>query len=181
MGIRRAIAAALVTSAAANAGAAISLAATSPYTAVLRAYQTHGSIPPCQFSSPELAAALRGVDAYGQQYFADFGNAVQAALAARAAGACGPGPHPVGGSAAPQAPLPASATSPTDAGVPLVLILLAALSLFIGLALGAAALARRLGWDPPGAASWRHAWAEAAYRLDGRRADLADRRRARRR
>ena len=61
------------------------------YSQVLRTYQAHGSIPPCQFTSAQLSAALKGIDTYGAQYFADFTDAVQAALAERASGGCIPG------------------------------------------------------------------------------------------
>jgi hypothetical protein len=60
------------------------------YSRVLRAYETNGSVPPCQFSSQQLQTALKGIDTYGAQYFADFTTAVQNALAARASGACAP-------------------------------------------------------------------------------------------
>ena len=73
------------------AGAAPSPAhAASPYQQVLAAYEHTGAIAPCTFSSPDLNAALKGVDTYGAQYFADFTQAVNDALAARAAGACSP-------------------------------------------------------------------------------------------
>jgi hypothetical protein len=150
-------------------------ASASPYTDVLHAYQAYGSIPACRFSSAELAAALRGIDTYGQQYFADFSDAVQSALAARAAGACARGVHPtVASGAVPQAGLPASATSGTDAGLPLPIVLLAALTLAFVLVAGARALANSQGWEPAWATAWRHAWAEAAYRMEGGVAELLD-------
>jgi hypothetical protein len=150
-------------------------ASASPYADILHVYQTQGSIPPCRFSSPELAAALKGIDTYGQQYFADFSDAVQTALAARAAGSCARGVHPaLSSEAAPQAPLPASPTSATDAGPPLPILLLAALTFLIVLVAGVGALARRQGWEPAWAAAWRHACAEAGYRVAGGLADLAD-------
>jgi hypothetical protein len=148
----------------------------SAYTTVLRAYQANGSIPPCEFSSSELAAALRGIDAYGQQYFADFTAAVQTALAQRASGACTPGVKVnAGGSApAPRTPLPASVTSPTDADIPAPILALAALTALLATAAGLGALARAGGWEPLWAARWRHAWDEAAYRARGGFADFAD-------
>jgi hypothetical protein len=45
-------------------------------------------IPPCQFTSVQLEAALKGVDTDGAQYFADFTQAIQAALTSRAAEEC---------------------------------------------------------------------------------------------
>lgn len=150
-------------------------AAASAYSKVLHVYQVTGSIPPCRFSSLELAAALKGVDTYGQQYFADFSDAVDGALVARAAGACTPGGHPASAlGTTPQAPLPSSPTSATSAGAPLALLLLAGLTLAIVLIAAGAALARHQGWEPRWAASWRHAWAEAGYRMAGGLADLSD-------
>jgi hypothetical protein len=142
---------------------------------VLRVYQADGSIPACSFSSAELAAALKGIDAYGQQYFADFSQAVQSALAARASGACTPGLH-LSGSAAPIPPsaFPASVTSATDAGLPLPMLLMAGLGLVMVAAAGLGALTRSFGWEPRWAAAWRHAWAEAAYRFGGGWAELTD-------
>jgi hypothetical protein len=151
-------------------------ASASPYSQVLQAYQSTGSVPPCRFTSPQLAAALRGIDTYGQQYFADFGDAVQSALAARAAGACAPGVHRALTSApAPQAPLPASATSASDASLPLPLLALAGLSILLLGATLANALIRRTGWEPGWATAWRHAWGETSYRMAGGLADLTDR------
>jgi hypothetical protein len=75
--------------------AALSIGATAPsaqaasaYQQVLHAYEQGASIPPCRFSGATLAAALKGVDSYGAQYFADFTQAVNDALSIRAEGAC---------------------------------------------------------------------------------------------
>ena len=74
---------------AASAGVAATPAlAASAYQQVLHAYEQGGSVPPCQFSGATLAAALKGVDSYGAQYFADFTQAVNDALSIRAEGAC---------------------------------------------------------------------------------------------
>lgn len=155
-------------------------AGASPYSQVLQAYQSTGSVPPCRFSSLQLAAALHGIDTYGQQYFADFSDAVQSALAARAAGACVPGTHrALAVGPAPQAPLPASATPATGANLPLPLLALAGLTLLLVIAVGTNAVLRNGGWDPGWTAAWRHAWGEAGYRMSGRLADLTDRRRER--
>lgn len=169
---RLAIAAALLTLALVPAAAHASA-----YTDVLGVYQADGSIPPCRFSSSELAAALRGIDTYGQQYFADFTAAVQTALAQRASGACTPGLAAhlrTGTVAAPRTPLPASVTSPTDANVPAPILALAALTLLLGSAVGLGALARAFGWEPAWAAAWRHAWREASYRAGGGIGDFVD-------
>jgi hypothetical protein len=151
-------------------------AGASPYSQVLQAYQSTGSVPACQFSSPQLAAALKGVDTYGQQYFADFSDAIQNALAARAAGACAAGGHhALTAGTAPQVPLPASATSATNARLPLVLLALAGLTVLLAVATLANALIRGGGWEPGWAAAWHHAWGEVSYRMAGGLADLADR------
>ncbi len=151
-------------------------AGASPYSQVLAAYQSTGSVPACRFSSAQLVAALHGIDTYGQQYFADFSDAVQSALAARAAGACAPGAHrALAVGAVPQVPLPASATSATDANLPLPLLALAGLTVLLVIAIGANALMRGGGWEPAWAVAWRHAWAEASYRMAGHLSDLADR------
>lgn len=116
-------------------------AAPSAYQQVLRVYEANGAIPPCRFSAPELQRALGGVDTYGAQYFADFTNTIQAALTARAAGACGPAPAPrrpgaAGAASEVVASLP-SVTAPTSAGVPVPLIVLGALAV-AGVLTGAA-------------------------------------------
>lgn len=147
------------------------------YTDVLHVYQADGSVPPCRFSSPQLAAALKGIDTYGQQYFADFTQAVQTALAERASGACTPaaGTHahalPV---LASRTPLPGSVTSPTDANVPAPILAMAVIVLLAGLVVGVRALAGAFGWEPAWAAAWRHAWGEAAYRAGAGLGEFAD-------
>ena len=149
----------------------------SPYADVLRVYQAGGSIPPCRFSSSELATALKGIDTYGQQYFADFTQAVQSALAQRASGACTPGQAArlrASGIGAPRTPLPASVTAATDAGVPVPILAMAALGILLALIAGLGALARSFGWDPQWAAAWRHAWGEASYRVGGGLDEFAD-------
>jgi hypothetical protein len=147
----------------------------SAYTDVLHVYEADGSIPPCKFSSVQLAAALKGIDTYGQQYFADFTNAVQSALAARASGACSPGRHAFSSAgASARSALPPSITSATNADLPAPILLMAALGVVIGSALGLRALARGLGWEPAWAAGWRHAWGEASYRLSGGWAQVRD-------
>jgi hypothetical protein len=136
------------------------------YDQVLHLYQARGSIPPCRFTSAQLSGALKGIDTYGQQYFADFSDAVQAALAQRASGACLPGARRATTAALP--PLrPGSLTAPTDAGVPAPILALAALGLAIALGFALSAAARGLGSEPPWLARWRHACAEASYRIGG--------------
>ena len=43
-------------------GLPVASAGASIYSQVLRAYETNGSIPPCQFTSPQLQSALKGID-----------------------------------------------------------------------------------------------------------------------
>lgn len=157
-----------------------SSAQASVYERVLHVYQSTGSIPPCEFSSAQLSAALSGVDTYGEQYFADFSDAVQAALAARASGSCARGVRLSTAGVVPAPLRPGSLTAPTDADLPAPMLLMAAIAAIVLAALGAAAIAGAWGWDPPWAARWRHSWAEAAYRIGGGLESLGDRWRARR-
>jgi len=154
------------------------LARASAYTKVLQTYERTGSIPPCQYSSAQLSSALKGVDTYGAQYFADFTNAIQAALSARASGQCTPGgvPHPTAaGSQAARTPAaPSSVTASTDAGVPLPIVLLAVLATICALLGAAVAVTRLRGWDPAWAAAWRHGWGEAGYRAGGLWSEFRD-------
>jgi hypothetical protein len=161
---------------------AATLARASAYTKVLQTYEQTGSIPPCQYSSAQLSSALKGVDTYGAQYFADFTNAIQAALSARASGQCTPGgvPHaPLGGAQARAPAPPSSVTASTDAGVPLPIVLLALLAALCALLGGAVAVSRLRGWDPAWAAAWRHGWDEAGYRAGGLWSEFRDWLRAR--
>jgi hypothetical protein len=161
---------------------AVGLAAPSIYAQVLQAYQTHGSIPPCQFTSAELESALTGVDTYGEQYFADFTVAIQNALAARATGVCIPGARRRAGlGGANSGFIAPSITAPTGSGVPAPVLVLAALTLLVAVTGAATALARttslKLRWPP----ALRHALGEAGYRATGTWRDLLDRRRPGRR
>lgn len=130
-------------------------AAASPYQRVLTAYEHTGSLAPCQFSAATLSGALGGVDSYGAQYFADFTQAVNNALSARAAGACRASTRPhrgaassSGGPPGPSGPgvgIPAhmaSLTAPTGGGVPAPLLLLGALALVAAVGVSAALLLR---------------------------------------
>lgn len=164
---------------AAPAGAAGSL-----YTRALHAYQANGgTIPPCKFTSAQLESVLKGADTYENQYFADFSNALNTALSQRAAGACGQ----VAGSQAAaisQArhgpPLKLGpVTAATGASVPAPIVLLASIAGVLLAVLGVGWVARSRGWDPAWAATWRHAWDEAEYRVGGGWANLVDRLRSR--
>jgi hypothetical protein len=155
-------------------------AGTSNYSRVLRAYQNRGSIPPCQFSSAELQSALKSVDTYGAQYFADFTAAIQTALSARATGVCTGGgtaaiaPSSGVGSpaASPASRLPVTASS--GANLPAPIVLLGALAALFASIAAAVGVARARGWDPPWMARWRHAWAEAGYRVGDTWAEFSD-------
>jgi hypothetical protein len=117
------------------------------YQQVLEVYEREGSIPACAFTGVQLQTALSGVDTYGAQYFADFTQAVQTALSSRAGGACAP--LSAGAPASPRTarvpPPPAIAvTAASDAGMPLLLILLGAATLLGALGLGL----RVIRWSP---------------------------------
>lgn len=175
--------------------ATASPAATRPsvYSQVLHTYETSGTVPPCSFTARELATALRGVDLYGQQYFADFTSAIQNALAQRDAGACRIGTvSPTGGSGGssggasgppgdPGARRPlrlGSVTAATGAELPPVLLALALLAAG-GLALlMLSKLARALAWTVAPIGPWRHLWRETGWRLGGLAAELGDWRRS---
>ena len=156
----------------------------SAYTNVLRTYQQTGTVPACRFSTAQLESALKGIDTYGAQYFADFSNAIEAALAARAAGSCDS--HAAGGQAATGAagapggapPGPTARFGPitasSAAGVPAPIIVMGALGAVLGLVLlvvGALSVRRR---EPGWAAAWRHSWSEASWRAAGTWEELLD-------
>jgi hypothetical protein len=156
---------------------ATSAAATSIYTQVLHAYETHGSVPPCQFTSSQLQSALKGIDTYGAQYFADFTNAVQSALAARASGSCAPATTPSSPAAAPTPTPPLKlgpVTAATGASLPAPILLLALFGALLVLGGGIASLAWWRGWSPRWARSSARRWDEAGSRAQGVWADVED-------
>jgi hypothetical protein len=123
--------------------------AASAYQQVLQVYEQQGSVPSCQFTAGQLQAALGGVDTYGAQYFADFSQAVQAALTSRAGGACAApgGSQAVSAPAVPSSvppPPSGSLTAAGSGGMPLPLALLGGLALIATVGLGTAATARRV-------------------------------------
>ncbi len=141
-------------------------AASSIYSQVLDAYQANGSIPPCQFTSVQLQQALKGVDTYGEQYFADFTNAIQTALAARASGACSP--SRASGLKKPAATtqrfvVPA-VTGATGSDLPVPILVFAGLTVAAAGGGAVALLWRARGWDPRWASWLRHAAGETAHR-----------------
>jgi hypothetical protein len=160
------------------------VARASTYSQLLQIYQTKGTIPACAFTSAQLQGVLKSVDTYATQYFQDFTNAISAALAQRAAGACAPRQTTTsvtqpssgaGSGGVPGGPVPTA----SGAGVPAPIV---ALAVFGGLFLLVAVLggaARLVGWDPPWTAAWRHSWSEAEYRIAGGWVALLDRLRGR--
>lgn len=159
------------------------LAGSSAYQSVLRAYQTAGSVPACRFSARELQSALKGIDTYGAQYFADFATAVQTALSQRASGTCSRSRPAAAGAALSRLRAGPGASSPrlrspvapaTSAGIPLPLLLLAIIA-GLGLLGGTTAAAwRRRGWRPRWALAWSHAWGEAGHRAGAVWLDFLD-------
>ena len=133
---------------------------------VLHAYQQHGVVPACEFISQQLEQALRQ-NTYGAQYFNDFTTAVQAALQARASGACSAVQRRQQTADRAGLALPAkltSVTAATGAGIPLPMLLLAVFGVAALLGAGVVALIRWRAWDPSWAGAWRHMWSETAYR-----------------
>jgi hypothetical protein len=133
---------------------------------VLQTYEEHGVVPACEFTSQQLEQALKQ-STYGAQYFNDFTSAVQAALQARAAGACSSGQlrqrsADRAGLALP--PRLASITAATGAGIPLPMLLLAVFAVLALLGGAVVAVVRWRAWDPGWAAAWRHMWSETGDR-----------------
>ncbi len=154
-------------------------ASASDYSQVLRMYQQRGSIPPCKFSTSQLAAALKGVNLYGAQYFADFTAAIQNALSARAGGSCLATPVSPARAGGPSAGTnlslpPGNVTAATQAGVPAPILLLAVLGATTGLIAALTGLARLRGWEPAVLPWWRHLWQESGYRAGGIWAEFRD-------
>jgi hypothetical protein len=160
-------------------GASPALAASS-YSRVLHTYETQGTVPACQFSAATLQSALRGVDVYGQQYFADFTDAIQSALAQRASGECRPSTP--SGELATARPDPSlrltlpAVTASTSAGPPLPLLALLILGALAVVLAVVAAVRRRLALDTGPGGAWRQLWGEAAWRSEGWLAEQRDRR-----
>lgn len=155
----------------------------STYSQVLAAYQANGSIPPCKFSSAQLSSAMRAISTYGAQYFADFTNAIQTALDARAAGQCTAAASARAGGASAAATAPSAlgpairlgpVTAATNASIPLPLLALAVLTAVLAMILALGAAARRRGWAPAWAVASRHSWQEAGYRVGGLWAEFVD-------
>lgn len=155
---------------------AVSSAQANVYTRVLQAYEANGGVSPCQFTSQQLQTALKGIDTYGQQYFADFTAAVQGALAGRASGACVPKRERAAASTArSRTPLKlGSLTAPTGASLPVTMLVMAGIALLAVLVAALAAVWWWRGWDPRWARRVTHAWGGAGYRSDAAAAELED-------
>ena len=162
------------------AGCLLALAApgagASIYTRVLAAYQAKGHIPPCQFTSQQLESALKGIDTYGAQYFADFTTAVQNALQSRAAGTCSrsvaaaPSGQRVIGPPLHLGPI----TAATGSDLPAPLLMLAALAALVAVGGLLGTFVWWRGWSPSWTAGWRHMWSEAGFRVQGTWAEFSD-------
>jgi hypothetical protein len=117
------------------------------YQQVLQTYERAGTIPACRFTAAQLQTASNGIDTYGAQYFADFTEAIQAARAAPAGGECRGAPArpstPGAAASTVVAPLP-SVTAATSGGLPVALVVLAALAVGLTLAGGLTAGGRAL-------------------------------------
>jgi hypothetical protein len=83
------------------AGAAL---AATPFEQTYNAYRHSGRVPPCQFSVDTLQKAKSEVPPDIEQYAPDFPAALDAALQARALGACNKHPSAATGAAVPVAP-----------------------------------------------------------------------------
>ncbi len=157
--------------AAALLGAPPALAAGTGGGSVQSVYQSTGTIPPCEFSAAQLSNALHRIDTFDAVYFADFPNAIKAALASRAGGACSRSRIGAAPSSVADAPLPdLPVTAATNGSIPLPMVLLALIAALGALGAGGTWLLRRS--DPAWAASARHSVAEAGYRLGGVWAEL---------
>lgn len=155
-------------------------AGTGSYGKVLRVYERRGSIPPCRFSDAALSSALKGVDLYGEQYFADFTNAIQSAQSARAAGACLSSPAAGATAARSSGPLhglklpSVEVTAPTQADLPAPLLVLGGLAAAAMLVAAIASVFWLWGSEPALVPWWRHLWQEADHRASGLWSEFVD-------
>ena len=99
---RRSAFAAFVLAGAVALGLAGAALAATPFEQTYNAYRHSGRVPPCQFSVDTLQKAKAEVPPDIEQYAPDFPAALDAALQARALGACNK--HPSAAAAAPVAP-----------------------------------------------------------------------------
>jgi hypothetical protein len=89
------------------------LAHASAFDRIFRAYQQHGKISPCAFSDAQLQQALGQVPNDIEAYAPDFPNALQAAIEARASGACKQAAGATTGTTAAGAPASGGTAPPT--------------------------------------------------------------------
>ena len=159
----------------------VQAASADAYHAVFNVYTLTGQVPACRFPSSELESAYREADPEDVQYFPDFRGAIQTTLAAQATGECSSrrsrdaaalaaGPA---GRIRPGSP-PGSPTAATDSGFPAPLLFLLILGAGGALLASGLGFARTRGWDPAWAASVRHSWGEAEYRVSGAWAEFRD-------
>jgi hypothetical protein len=166
---------------------------------ILADYVADNQINPCKYSEKQLRTLKDLIPNDADAYAADFGAAVDDALARRAAGACNKGAAKPDAVAPPVSgtPAPPSATPPTP-GAPAVVqppptpgpqptaarevairdaIGHAALAILAGLlALGAAlfGIVRWRAWEPAWADRLRHAAGEAGWRASSTWAEFTD-------
>src|SRR5947209_13974870 len=88
-----------------------SSAQASTFDNIFKDFKADGKIDPCRYSASDLAKAKKAVPPDIEQYAPDFPDALQAAIEARAKGACTK-------KAAPAAPAPAAATPAPPAATP---------------------------------------------------------------
>jgi hypothetical protein len=168
--------------AAANASADV-------FSAVAQVYAQTQTIPPCRFSSAELAQAQSSVPSDAQQYEQDLIAAIDQARQERADGACLKRYRVTASAATAGMPVPPApgrlgrATRlgrlpPLDAatasGMPGPVAILELLGLLLLGAGAAVAVAPRLGWDPAWLGRPGHAWSEAGYRVSGLCSEFGD-------
>ena len=185
-------------------------------------YRQHGKVNPCQFSAHQLKQAKSQIPPDIEQYAPDFPAALDAALQARARGACGaasgsgssstgassaaggvagaagtsnggPPPPSLGGgststSSAGGTPSPGSVpSSPPDirirnashatrgsSGIPVPLLVIAALAALLAIVALAWTLVRWQGWEPAWWPGFRHTLAEASWRTGNGWSEFSD-------
>jgi hypothetical protein len=169
----------------------VASASANAFEAVQQAYASSPSetVPPCKFSSAELAQAQSEIPNDDQQYGQNLIAAIQLARQQQANGACRAKKHqkaaaatpvgtPVPPSAAPLGPATplhvGSATAATDSGPPAPILILAILGALVAVAGASLGIARLSGWDPGWVRRSSHSWGEARYRASGIWSEFGD-------
>jgi hypothetical protein len=151
---------------------------------ITAAFLKHGgTLAPCEFTVKTLHAALDEQETgYNAEYLEIVSSAINAALDAQASEGCGSQAGQAAPTKASVAAIPGgsggeprSVTAATDAGIPAPIAVLALITAVLALGVATTAVGRRRGWDPLWLADWRHASAEAGFRLGNAWAQLADR------